>query len=115
MLKLGFGIGCVLVACSAQHLRATQTPENGFVPDAKTAIRIAEAALAGRFGDKVVEADQPFTAKLQNEIWIVVGSVSCDHEQSLNSATEAHLCMGGTGSAKISKRDGTILELHQTQ
>jgi hypothetical protein len=123
MHRAGLGIWFALLSCSVQNSRAKQTPENGFVPDARTAIRIAEAALAARFGDKSMEADRPFAAKLENEVWTVVGSVNCGHQQSARSDSvsdvpadrDEYMCVGGTGSAKISKRDGTILELHQTQ
>jgi hypothetical protein len=116
----------VLLSCSAAPSRTAETPVNGFVPDAQTAIRIAEAVLTPIYGESAIAADQPFTATLKGDVWIVVGSVGCaeDHrEQRTSSADSAagtnsndeYLCVGGTGSARISRRSGQILEVSHTQ
>ncbi len=36
------------------------TPKDGFVPDPKTAVKIAEAVLIPVFGEKKIEAERPF-------------------------------------------------------
>jgi hypothetical protein len=48
-------------------------PENGCVPDARTAIKIAEAVLTTIYGEKEVDWNKPFTAVLRKGIWRVGG------------------------------------------
>jgi hypothetical protein len=48
-------------------------PENGCVPDAKTAVMIAEAVLTSVYGEKEVAWNKPFTAKLRKGVWSVGG------------------------------------------
>lgn len=40
-----------------------------FVPDAKTAVKIAEAVLIPVYGETQVEPERPFKAVLENGIW----------------------------------------------
>jgi hypothetical protein len=47
-----------------------------YVPDAKTAERIAEAVLVGQFGDDRVAAQLPLhAARMSNDVWLVEGAV----------------------------------------
>jgi hypothetical protein len=116
-------LSCTLLSCSVAHPRATEVPDNGFVPDEKTAIRIAEAAIAARFGETTVVSERPFHAKLVNEVWNVAGSMHCCEGRDATvetpgdgvSSNEACLCVGGVASAKISRHDGTILQVTATQ
>lgn len=74
-------------------------PPEGFVPDASTAIRIAEAVMIPIFGQREVETDRPFTATLEKDVWIV------ESNHNLSNLTEK----GGVFVAKIMKKDGRIL------
>jgi len=67
-----------------------------YVPDAETAIRIAEAVFLPIYGEKVYK-ERPFVAELNADgIWTVHGT--------LPSGT-----VGGTAMAQIRKTDGKIL------
>lgn len=70
-------------------------PENGFVPDEKTAISIAEAVLGPIYGAEKIKSERPFKATLKDGIWTVEGSLTRGN-------------VGGVVIAEISKKDGKI-------
>lgn len=72
-------------------------PKAGYVPNQETAVAIAEAVWVAIYGAKVLEK-KPFTAKLENDRWIVEGSASS-------------LKPGGVPLAVISKQTGEILQV----
>jgi ATP-dependent Clp protease ATP-binding subunit ClpA len=72
-------------------------PEAGCVPDADTAIRIAEAVWVPMHGLETVNAQKPFRAELEGVLWTVSGS---------NSADKGHTLL-----AVVSKVNGTIVRL----
>ena len=73
-------------------------PEGGFVPNAATAKRIAEAVWLPIYGKSVLN-EKPFKARLTNEgVWVVEGSLPKD-------------MLGGVAYIEISRRDGRILEV----
>ncbi len=74
-------------------------PPDGFVPNAKTAVKIGEAVLIPVYGEKQIDSERPFTAKLHRDVWIVTGTLNCGTPQ----------CHGGTAVVKISKGSGQIL------
>ena len=71
-------------------------PKNGYVPDAKTAIAIAEAVLSPIYEEKQIQSERPFHAVLKNGVWIVSGSLPEGYE-------------GGVAEIRIDKRTGRIL------
>jgi hypothetical protein len=75
-------------------------PDNGFVPDAATAIKIAEAVWIPIYGQKQIEEERPFKAKLvQNgSVWLVYGTLP-------------EGWVGGTAVVRIRKSDGKIIYL----
>jgi hypothetical protein len=77
-------------------------PAKGFVPDAKTATRIAEAVLIDVYGEDVT-SERPFTAKLEHGAWTVTGTLHC--QENLPGPPFCH----GGHSVRISKHDGRIL------
>jgi hypothetical protein len=77
-------------------------PDSGFVPDEKTAIRIAVAVWEPIYGEEKIAAEKPYQAKLKNDVWEVTGSLP-------------GLILGGTAIAEISKKDGTILRVSHGQ
>jgi hypothetical protein len=85
----------VLSAASEQH---SYKPKNGFVPDEKTAIRIAEAVLTPIYGEKQIKSEEPFSANLHDGIWTVEGSIAEGVE-------------GGVAIIKISKANGAIVSV----
>ena len=78
---------------------------DGFVPDAETAIKIAEAILTAIYGKDVLKKT-PFTASLVQDgtIWLVKGS----------SPQEGYFG-GGIPYKKISKTTGEILGVVHTK
>jgi NTF2 fold immunity protein len=88
-------------AYSQDSTAPTLKPKDGFVPDAKTAVKIAEAVLDPVYGEKQIESERPFKATLQKGVWIVAGTLNCGAPSSE--------CSGGTAVVKISKASGEIL------
>ena len=50
-------------------------PVHGFVPDEKTALRIAEAVLEPIYGQKQLNGERPFKATIENGLWTVQGTL----------------------------------------
>jgi len=75
------------------------SPSNGFVPDAATAARIAEAVWIPIYGPVRIEAEKPFKVSLRDDVWTVTG-------KDLPPST-----VGGVAEAEISKIDGRILRV----
>ena len=76
-------------------------PKEGYVPDEKTAIRIAVAVWIPIYGEKNIEGEKPYHAKLQKDkgIWTVEGSLPSGN------------VVGGVAEAEIAKDDGRILRV----
>ena len=81
----------------------SSAPANGFVPNAETAIRIAEAVWIPIYGEKLIESEKPFKATLRGDVWMVTG------------ADLPEGSVGGVAEAHISKRDGRILRVTHGQ
>jgi NTF2 fold immunity protein len=64
MKILGGLLGFLVLIAAA--MGQTYTPRSGYVPDAKTAIAIAEAVLIPVYGEKQIAAEQPLHATLKN-------------------------------------------------
>jgi len=71
-------------------------PANGYVPDEKTAVRIAEAVLSPIYGEDHIIKERPFHASLKDGVWTVSGSLP-------------EGWIGGTAVIHIDKRTGAIL------
>ena len=88
---------------SAQQERPhSYVPDSGFVPNAATAMRIAEAVWIPIYGETQVENERPFTASLKNGVWTVIGSLH---------APSGLTAVGGVALAEISRRDGRVLRV----
>ena len=72
-------------------------PKEGYVPNARTAMRIAEAVWIPIYGEKEIESEHPFTATLKNGVWTVEGTL--------------HFSTGGVALAEIAQDDGRILRV----
>lgn len=71
-------------------------PKQGFVPDAVTATRIAEAVLIPIYGESQIASQRPFKATLRGDIWTVSGTLDPNF-------------VGGAAIVRLSKSDGRIL------
>jgi hypothetical protein len=96
VLLAALSLTFVAMVASSQS-RGTYTPPNGFVPDAATAMRIAEAVWIPIYGEAHIAAQKPFKATLKGDVWTVNG-------KDLQAP-------GGVAEADISKRDGRILRV----
>ncbi len=79
-------------------------PDEGFVPDKETAIKIAEVIWLPIYGDNIYE-NQPFNAVLSadKKIWTVKGTFDNKY------------ILGGVPYAKIRKKDGKIIGVYHTK
>jgi hypothetical protein len=80
-------------------------PTSGYVPDSKTAVKIAEAVLVPIYGQKQIESERPFIATLRNGAWTVTGTLRCPDGKGGTTTS----CDGGVAEVQISKSDARIL------
>ncbi len=73
-------------------------PPEGYVPNAKVAVEIAEVVAEPIYGKGVLSHEQPLAAKLDGDVWIVSGTLPKGYK-------------GGTLECRISKRTGQILRM----
>ena len=97
-------IVCILTlaaafAFAAEVVKHNFKPKDGYVPDAKTAIKIAVAVWEPIYGEKQIAGEKPYNARLDtNGVWIVTGSLP-------------EFVPGGVAIAEIAKDDGRILRV----
>jgi len=53
-------------------------PQAGYVPDAVTASKIADAVLVSMFGEEYVKEERPFSIVLKDGVWVIRGKTSDD-------------------------------------
>jgi len=87
-----------------------------FVPDEKTAIKIAEAVWFSLYGD-IIYSKKPFHATLVGDsVWYVSGTLqesTITFNQDGDTIYTIHL--GGVPYAKISKFDGKIYDVYHSK
>lgn len=71
---------------------------NWYIPDAKTALKIAEAVWLPIYGEEIYST-QPFNASLRDSVWVVEGSLPKEMD-------------GGVPYIEIRGVDGTILAVY---
>lgn len=94
-------IGVLACSCVAQDAKPAKAHP---VRNQKTAMRIGRAELVRTFGAGILEAERPFTVKLENGIWSVVGTQYCQE----NLPSPNFYCQGGHW-VRISASDGHII------
>ncbi len=85
-------------------------PAGGFVPDSKTAVKIAEAVLVPVYGEKQIESEKPLAAKLKGNVWTVEGGLHCSDGKGTGT-----VCLGGVATVEIDKMDGRIVSMSHTK
>jgi len=80
------------------------------VPDAETALRIAEPALIKTYGKRQIDYERPLIAKLDGGIWYVHGTLCCP-DRNGHRTCEEFPCLGGVAVLKLRQRDGKILSI----
>jgi len=103
-MKIWAGLGCVVLLASELAGQGYK-PTSGYVPDSKTAVKIAEAVLIPVYGEKQIESERPFTATLKNGVWTVTGTLRCPDGKGGTTTS----CDGGVAEVQISKNDARIL------
>jgi len=73
-------------------------PKEGLVPTAEIAFKIAEPVLNKIYGTKQIENEKPFSINLENDIWIIEGSIIKGIK-------------GGVAYMEIRKSNGEILKV----
>jgi hypothetical protein len=73
---------------TTQRLREARVfqkkPAGGYVPDATTAVRIAEAVLMPIYGAKQIGYEKPFDATLDGDVWTVNGTLHCKNNGTVH-------------------------------
>lgn len=69
---LHFFIPLLFVGCAHEF---NYRPKQGYVPDATTATRIAEAVWLPIYGKDTIDGERPFHAKRVGDLWYVEGSL----------------------------------------
>ena len=98
---------CFSVMFSTFALWQGYKPPSGYVPDSKTAVKIAEAVLVPVYGRKQIESEEPLTAHLKGDVWTVAGMLRCPDGRG-GTTTQ---CEGGVAVVQISKTDARILSM----
>ncbi|MBV8800189.1 MAG: YbbC/YhhH family protein [Alphaproteobacteria bacterium] len=88
----------VIVGSSSMAEAANYIPRNGFVPDARTAIKIAEAVLMPIYGEKTILRERPFHASLDGNHWVITGSLHPGET-------------GGVAVVRLDRADGHIFNV----
>jgi hypothetical protein len=100
----------LVLTVSAQDSPAT----NVRVPDAATALRIAEPALTKVYGKRQIEYEKPLTAILEDGIWSVYGTLCCPDRKGRRTC-EVGKCVGGVATLELRQSDGKILSVFHTK
>ena len=87
--------------CSTSFAQPQQKAD-GYVPDEKTAVRVAEAVLSPIYGEDQIIHERPFHASLQDGVWTVTGTF----EQPSNPRL---VRVGGVAQIRIDMRTCAIL------
>src|SRR5258705_6798698 len=95
----------------AQH---SQPATNLRIPDAATALSIAEPALIKVYGKRQIDYERPLTATLEDGIWSVYGTLCCPDRKGQRTC-EAGKCVGGVAALKLRQGDGRVLSISHTK
>jgi hypothetical protein len=93
----------VIAAAASPQSSGTYVPPDGFVPDAATAMRIAEAVWIPIYGAQSIADEKPLKAVLAGDVWTVTG-------KDLPPNT-----LGGVATAEVLKSDGRIRRVSHGQ
>jgi hypothetical protein len=93
------GLAVGLVVSSYAYGGTSYVAPNGFVPDAATAIHVAEAILLPIYGEEKVLSERPFRASLGAGVWTIQGTLPAGRSA------------GGVALVKIAKRDARVIQV----
>ena len=69
------GISTTALAQGVGSQKHSYVPARGFVPDSRTAVKIAIAVLAPIYGVYKIQSQEPFIATLKDGVWTVEGNL----------------------------------------
>ena len=101
LLFSGVVLGAAMLV-AAEAAKHSFKPKDGYVPDSKTAVKIAVAVWEPIYGEEQIAKERPYRATLTNVIWTVSGSL-------------APSMIGGVAVAEMAKDDGRILRVSHGQ
>ncbi len=101
----------VLTALLPLSSRAQQPTTTVKVPDSRTAVNIAEKALAKIYGKNKIEAERPLWGVLSNGVWLVAGTLHCKD----TNGNDTTVCVGEVAMADIRQADGKVLRTGRTK
>lgn len=103
---------CALLISIAFTLSAQPPPPatSVQVPDATTALSIAEPALIKAYGKRQIDYERPLTATLEDGIWSVYGTLCCPNSKGQRTC-EVGRCLGGVAELKLRQSDGKVLSI----
>jgi NTF2 fold immunity protein len=84
------------------------------VPDAATALSIAEPALIKVYGKRQIDDERPLTATLDDGIWSVHGTLCCPDAKGQRTC-DVGKCLGGVAVLNLRQSDGKILSISHTK
>ena len=88
-------------ACQANTVR---------IPDAATALKIAEPILVKTYGKHQVDYERPFSVRLIGDVWIISGTLCCPDKRG-QRICEPGRCVGGVAELKLRQSDGSVLSI----
>jgi hypothetical protein len=80
------------------------------VPDATTALKIAEPILVKTYGRRQIDYEQPLLAKLVGDVWVISGTLCCP-DAAGRRVCEPLRCAGGVAELRLRQRDGKVLSI----
>ena len=75
------------------------------VPDAQSALKIAEPALIKKYRRQHIDYERPLTARLEEGIWTVYGTLCCPGQNGRRTY-EKGKCVAGVAALKLRQSDG---------
>lgn len=97
----------VALSASAQQARQVDAPR---IPDAETALKVAELRLVNTYGRRQIESEKPLSARLIEGVWVVSGTLWCSDGKA-GRTSDPGACAGGVAQIKLRQRDGKVLAI----
>lgn len=98
---LHYFIPLFLIGCAHDY---NFRPKDGFVPDATTASRIAEAVWLPIYGKEAIYEERPYHTKRVGDLWYVEGSLA-------HSGDPKCIIVGGVAEITIHAKTGKIVRV----
>jgi hypothetical protein len=88
----------------------SQPPQQrDYVPNAQTAVAIAEAVLVPVYGRQKVQSERPYKAVLSGDVWRVSGTLYCSNGEPQSETNPT--CAGGVAVVELSEYDAHIISM----